>query len=79
VRSVSLNVTVTQPTAGGHLRLYPGESQVPQIATLNYGAGQTRGNNGIFRLGTEGDLAVYRKQASGRVHLIIDINGYFTE
>ena len=76
-RSVSLNVTVTQPTAAGHLTLYPGGTPPPIVSALNYGAGQTRGNNAIVALGADGSLAVTCGQSSGTTHMILDVNGYF--
>jgi uncharacterized repeat protein (TIGR01451 family) len=78
-RVVSLNIAVTQPTAPGHLRLYPVGSPLPLVSNINYLPGQTRSNNMIVRLGASGDLAVFCNQASGGAHLIVDVNGYFAE
>jgi hypothetical protein len=76
-RSVSLNVTVTEPTAAGYLSLYPGGTALPLVSALNYSPGQTRANNAIAPLGAGGSLAVYCGQSSGTAHVIIDVNGYF--
>jgi len=76
-RAVSANVTVTQPTAAGHLRLFPGDAVLPTISTINYGAAQTRANSAVVVLGTDGDLAVYVGQATGTVHMILDVNAHF--
>ena len=77
-RSLSLNVTVTQPTAAGDLRLFPGGSgSLPLVSTINYGSGQTRANNAVTTMGAATDLSVRCDQASGTVDLIIDVNGYF--
>jgi len=74
----SINVTVTESTAFGDLRVYPAGGALPFVSTINYGPGQTRANNAIVPLGPAGDLAVRVDQASGTtVHLIIDTNGYF--
>jgi hypothetical protein len=79
-RAVALNVVVTGPTAAGDLAIYPSGTPSPQGATaINYGAGQTRANNYIARLGTTGDIAVFTEQASGTVHLILDVFGYFQD
>jgi hypothetical protein len=75
--AVSVNVTVTQPTAGGNVRFYPGGTPAPLTSTLNYAAGVTRANDAVAALGTAGDLTVLASQASGSVHLILDVNGYF--
>ena len=75
--AVSLNVTVTQSTAMGNVRLFPGGTPTPLTSSLNYTAGATRANNAIAALGDAGDLTVLASQASGSVHLILDVNGYF--
>ena len=76
-KAVSLNVTVTQSTAAGVLRLYPGGTTVPLASAINYRAGQTRANNQYASLGSTGGLAVRCDQTSGNVQVIIDVNGYF--
>jgi plastocyanin len=74
--AVSLNVTVTAPTAAGDLRIFPGGTSQPLVSTINYRAGQTRANNAIAGLGESGDLSIKCDQTTGTVHVIIDVNGY---
>jgi hypothetical protein len=74
--AVSVNLTVTQPTAAGNLALFPAGS-APSTSTLNYRAGQTRGNNAVVPLGPAAALSVRCSQASGSAHVILDVNGYF--
>ncbi|MGH9369893.1 MAG: hypothetical protein ACRD3M_19755, partial [Thermoanaerobaculia bacterium] len=76
-QALSLNVTVTQPSAGGHIRLYPAGSPRPLVSTVNYAQGQTRAGNAVLKLGNGGTLAVFCGQATGTAHFIVDINGYF--
>jgi len=57
-RAVAVNVTVTQPTTTGNLRLYPTGLPVPPVSTVNYGAGQTRGSNSLVSLNYEGALSI---------------------
>ena len=77
-KSVSINLTVTQPTASGDLRAYPGGGgSPPLISTISYGPAQTRANNSVVALGPSGDLAIHSDQVTGNVQLIIDTNGYF--
>jgi len=76
-KAVSLNVTVTEPTAPGHISLYPGGTSLPLASALNYRPGQTRANNAVVPLGVGGTLAVFCGQGVGTTHFIIDINGYF--
>jgi hypothetical protein len=74
--AVSLNVTVTQPTAPGHVLIYPYGllGPGPTVSTLNYRAGQTRANNAIVTLGSGGNIVV---ESAAPAHVIIDVNGYF--
>jgi hypothetical protein len=74
--SISINATVTQPTALGHLTLFPGGSPLPLASTINYRAGQTRANNAIVLMGANGTLSVACGQATGTTHFILDVNGY---
>jgi hypothetical protein len=75
-QAVSLNITVTQPTQAGNVRLFPAGGAVPITSTLNYAAGQTRANNAVIGLGDGGELTV-RCAPAGSTHLILDVNGYF--
>jgi hypothetical protein len=76
-RAVSLNVTVVDPTAAGHLRLYPAGDPLPSASTINYSPGQTRANNAIVGVGDHGEIAAYGGRGAGTVHLVLDVNGYF--
>ena len=76
-KAVSINLTVTQPGVAGDLRVYPGGTTLPLVSAINYRAGQTRANNAVATLGSAGDLAVRCDQASGTVHFILDVNGWF--
>jgi uncharacterized repeat protein (TIGR01451 family) len=77
-RAISVNVTVTGPSAQGHLRLFPAGPTTPSVSTINYVAGGTRANNAIVPLNDAGELGVYCAQAGGTTtHFILDVNGYF--
>ena len=76
--AVSANITETQAQGSGHLRIYPAGSPLPDTAALNFSAGQTRANNAIFPLGSNGGISVYAGIGAGAtVDLILDVNGYF--
>jgi hypothetical protein len=74
--SVSVNVTITGPTAQGHLTFNPAGMPPPLVSTINYRAGQMRANNAILVLGAAGDFVV-SCAGSGTVDFILDVNGYF--
>jgi alpha-tubulin suppressor-like RCC1 family protein len=76
--SLSVNLTVTAPTAPGFLTLAPGGQPLPSTSTINYSAGQTRANNAILGLAPDGSgTLVVRNSSLGAVQLIVDVNGYF--
>lgn len=76
-KAVALNLTVTGAAVPGHLTIYPGGEPLPLASTINYGAGQTRANNAVLRLGAGGTATATCSQAEGSVNLIIDTTGYF--
>ncbi len=76
-KALSLNVAVTEPSATGHVRLSPVGITVPLVSAINYGTGETRSNNAIVGLSSTGSLSARCVQASGTVHLILDVSGYF--
>jgi Subtilase family len=77
-KAVSVNVTVTGPTAPGDLRLFPLGVALPIVSTINFAPGQTRANNAVLQVGVSptGRVAV-QNDASGTVDFILDVNGYF--
>jgi hypothetical protein len=76
-KAVSLNVTVTQPTAAGSVQVHRAGGLQPVLSTLSYSAAQTRANNAIVSLSATGQVGVRCSQPSGAVHVILDVNGYF--
>ena len=76
-RALAFNLTITLPTDQGHLRVFPTGAMLPLISMMNYRAGQSRANNGISTLGPSGDLTIFSGQATGTVHFIVDVVGYF--
>jgi hypothetical protein len=76
--TVSVNVTVTQPTAAGFLTIYPADRTRPLVSNINFRAGQTRANNAILPLAIDGTATVRVFNGSaGTSHVVIDVNGYF--
>ena len=79
-RAITANITSVASTGTGNLRLYAGDGTAPPTSALNFSAGQTRANNGIFPLAGNGNgtLAILATVAgSGTVHVVLDVTGYF--
>lgn len=77
VSAVVLNITVTAPTAGGFLTVYPGATSLPSASTLNFTPGITRANRTIVAVGSDGTVKIYN--AAGSSQVIVDVSGWFTD
>ena len=78
--SISVNVTVTQPSTAGTVVAFPAElAQAPLATTLAFRAGMTRANNAVLLVARDGSGAVAFSNdlPSGSVHLIVDANGWW--
>ncbi|HSD66066.1 MAG TPA: hypothetical protein VLF95_05160 [Vicinamibacteria bacterium] len=76
--TVSVNVTVTQPAAAGHLTLYPGDAAgPPPVSNINFTPGVNRANNAVVLLATNGGTINVKNESAGTVHFVLDVNGYF--
>jgi serine/threonine-protein kinase len=77
VSAVVLNVTVTQPTGGGYLTVYPAGSSKPLASNLNFVGGETVPNLVIAPVGAGGVVDLYNG-SSGTVQLVADVSGWFS-
>jgi hypothetical protein len=73
--AVVLNVTVTQPTAGGWLTVFPTGTTRPLASSINFAPGQTIANKVVVSLGTGGKADLYNFQ--GNTHVVVDVEGWF--
>lgn len=75
--AVTLNLTVTNPTAGGYVTAYPDGATRPATSNLNFAAGQTVPNTVIVKVGADGyvDLA---NISAGSTNLVADVEGYYS-
>ncbi len=71
--AVFLNVTVTEPEAGGYVTVFPCGQALPNASNLNVVAGQTVPNLALVQLGTAGAVCLY---TTGRAQLIVDVAGW---
>jgi hypothetical protein len=75
--TVVLNVTVTEPAAGGFVTVYPTGVARPTASSLNYARGWTGANSVTVKVGANGKVDLYN--AGGPTHLIADVFGYYTQ
>ncbi|MGZ3581652.1 MAG: hypothetical protein ACXWP6_02775 [Ktedonobacterales bacterium] len=68
------NVTVTETTGSGHLRLYPQGAPLPNTSSINYVAGQTVANGVTVGLSSTGKISIF--VSNGGAKVILDVAGY---
>jgi len=77
-KSLSVNVTVTQPAHAGYLAVTAADQQAAGTSMINFAAGQTIANNAILRLSGEGSGSIAVLASTlGTVQFVLDVNGYF--
>lgn len=76
--AVAANVTVTGATTAGSVRLGRAGT-TPTLDTVSFAVGQARANNATLGLfgSPAGSVTALSGFASGSVHLIIDVTGYY--
>ncbi|PSL52268.1 hypothetical protein B0I31_11495 [Saccharothrix carnea] len=75
--TVVLNVTVTEPVGSGHISVYPTGVPRPTVSSLNYTPGWTGANSVTVKVGADGAVNLYNHGAP--VHLVADVNGYYSK
>lgn len=73
--AVIANLVAVDPLAGGYLLAYPAGGSQPSTSNVNFAGGQTVANAAFLKLGDNGEVTVFGSQ---QMHVIIDVNGYFT-
>ncbi|MEV1153782.1 right-handed parallel beta-helix repeat-containing protein [Micromonospora chokoriensis] len=76
ISAVVLNVTATAPTTAGFLRVYPDGTTLPDASTVNFVPGETVPNLVTVPM-SNGNLRI-RNTASGTVHVVADLQGYYS-
>jgi hypothetical protein len=74
-KAVILNVTVTGPTSGSYLTVWPDPVSRPVSSDLNFVQGSTVPNLVVVQVGTNGKVDFYN--AAGSVNVIADVMGWY--
>lgn len=75
VSAVVMSVTVAQPSAAGHVRVWPAGAAMPNASAVNFPAGRTVPNLVVAKLGSAGRVSLFL--SNGTAHLIADVMGYY--
>jgi hypothetical protein len=76
VSAVVFNVTVTSPSTGGYLTVYPSGSIRPTTSSINFGPGQTLANLAVAKVGANGKVSIYNNV--GVTSVILDVVGWYS-
>ena len=79
-KAVSLNVTVSDATGIGFLRIYPGDGIPSDATAIEFRPAKNRANNAMVFLATDGSgtFGVRNEAPAGTtVNIIVDVNGYY--
>jgi hypothetical protein len=77
-KAVALNITVVNARAPGFIVVFPADQPSPSASTLNFSSGQTRANNSIVKLATDGSGGVKIRNGSAAAEdVVVDVFGYF--
>lgn len=74
ITAVVLNVTATQPIAGGFVTAYPDGTAVPKSSNLNFSTNETVPNLATVMVGLDGKVDLY---TAATTHLVADVEGYY--
>lgn len=75
--AVVVNFTVVDPSTGGYITAFPANMTAPLAATLNFNAGDVRGNNATLKLNQVVGQAQFKVYTTSQTHLVADIVGYY--
>ena len=76
VSAVAMTVTVTQPSVGGYVTLYPAGIARPLAANLTFVAGETVSNLVVVKVGANGKVSLFN--ALGTTHVVADVAGWYS-
>ncbi|MEA2825963.1 MAG: hypothetical protein QOG43_402, partial [Actinomycetota bacterium] len=73
--AVAMNLTVTEPTEGDFVTVWPAGDALPNASNVNVAPGQTRANLVMVPIGAGGRVYLYN--FNGSAHLVADVSGWF--
>ncbi len=77
-RALTVNVTIVNAGSLGHLQIFAADLSPTGTSILNFSTGQTRANNAVLGLPTDGSGGLTLVNASpSPATVILDVNGYF--
>lgn len=75
VTAVALNVTAVGPDLGGHFRIHPSGSPLPDASSMNFPSGANTNRMVIVPVSSDGGVELWN--AVGTTHVTVDLVGMF--
>lgn len=79
VAAVAVNFTVVSPATAGYITAYPFGTTKPLAATVNFIAGDIRGNFAIAKINQSGAASQLSIFTSSTTHIVADIVGFYSK
>ena len=76
--AVAVNLTVVMPTAGGYITAYPAGVVLPTAATVNFNAGDIKGNFTIVKVQQTGVAPNLNIYSSSTTDVVGDVVGFYS-
>ncbi len=74
-----VNFTAVNPSSAGYITAYPSDAAKPLAATLNFGAGEVKGNNAFLKLNQTSGQVDFNVYSTAATHLVADVVGYYAK
>ncbi len=80
IGTVALNVTATNGTGAGDLRVFPSDQITPPpVSNVSFRAGMNVPNLVIVKLGPDGAVKIYNGSPTASVDVVADVQGSFAK
>ena len=77
VAAIAVNFTVVSPTTAGYITAWPFGTTRPLAATVNFNAGDVRGNFAVVKLNQASSSFDFSIYTSSTTHVVVDVVGYY--
>lgn len=75
--AIVVNFTVIGPSTAGYITAFPANTVAPLAATLNFNAGDIKGNNATLKLNQATGQPQFKVYSTSQTHLVADVVGYY--
>jgi hypothetical protein len=77
--AIVVNFAVVNPSAAGYITAFPAGAAQPFAATVNFVAGEVKGNNTVLKLNQTTGQVDFNVYSSSSTHVVADVVGYYAK